>query len=183
MDKMFPEAKALFMKNDGDTFHMAREGEHEAYKAFCVPRVVEVRWIKELRVMLLDELATMQLGPVHASRIIQRYLATVSHYTKDPATIDTLLQAVTPRLKEFDSFFRLRFAEGIVYACNSLGTRTDTTLRGARRFAERLLQDVMDNPVTVAEEWKQVPHLEDTFEETAIKQRALKAYAKATSST
>ena len=91
MNETVPAAKALFMKYDGDTFHMAREGEHEAYKAFCVPRCVEVRWIKELRAMLLDELVAMPLSPVRASRIIHRYLATVSHYTKDPVTINTLL--------------------------------------------------------------------------------------------
>jgi hypothetical protein len=174
-----PTAKALFMKYDGNTFHMRREGEYDIYKAFQVPREMEILWIRELRDTLLRELVMRPFTAPHASHLILRYLSSVSCFATDYSAVNTLIEAIAPRTGEFDSFLKLRCAEDVIHACEAPGARAYHSLPAARDFAERLLREVLENPIVVADEWQQEPHLPDTFSEEAIKRRALKAYEEA----
>lgn len=171
------KAKDLFLKYDGNTFFMAREGDYDAYKSFHIPRETEIGWIRELRVSLLDQLATMPLTAPQVSKLIHRYLSTISH-TKDYSTVSTLIQTIAPRSGEYDSFLKLRCAEDLIRACEYLETNERVPTQAARQFAERLLQEVLDNPVSIADEWREEPHLPDTFSSDTIKERALKEYEK-----
>ncbi len=175
-DMIESKAKDLFLKYDGNTFFMRREGDYDTYKAFQVPRETEISWIRDLHTSFLDQLAMSPLTAPQASQLILRYLTTIS-YTKDCSTVSTLIQMVAPKV-EYDSFFKIRCAEEVIEACEYLESNGRIATQAARHFAEQLFQEVLDNPISIADEWRHQPHFPDTFNLDNIKRRALNGYDK-----
>jgi hypothetical protein len=167
------EAKRLFLKYEGSHFYMERAGEYNLYKAFNVSKEQELIWIKEYEQQISDILKNS--NDVASADSYYSILCRVISQYKDVESLKALLKTVSQAYRKFDSFTKLRFAEGlfsIVESFNNYESREIQVLLDAKKLSVEILKYVISNPVAIDPYYKNVDYLSDILTKEEIINRA-----------
>ena len=169
----YEEARCLYKKYRAGQFSMKKEGEYDRYAAFNVPSDVEEKWREEMKEEYIKKLET----EVRRDLIEAYYGALCDLLPMFSQDIDLryyLLQFIDNRKSQLDSFTLLLIAEKLLRGVEKhKWNATPDVRKRAKTVGMRVLEELLVNPITVADEYRQLKYLsDDTLSDEALLRRA-----------
>lgn len=172
MEKPFLPAKDIFFRYRGDHFQMAREGEYETYKSFCVPKETEAKWYKEM----LDGIMTCLSTETNHEKIgncICAYCCIVCEI-KSADAFHTISQYMLESSPDFDTFTLLWGTESVFDALEKMPILSVHAFKccSLAKGLIRALEDNMQKGISVSEDYMHGDATPDYLTPEAIALRA-----------
>jgi len=172
------KAKALFLRFQGNHFHMQREGQLDAYKAFKISAAQERAWAQESQRDVIRAIDAED-DELEVESMVTNIASMLTIY-KNADRWNELLHVLRLKLAVLDSFTVIRSCEEVLRVIEEFQRTNegrDVCVTG-QQFVIDALRGVLDSPIRVSPKYYSIEYLKDTLTQEQLLARASRDLAR-----
>jgi hypothetical protein len=182
-DEDIQKAKEIFLNYDCSHFRIYKDGAYEEYKRFKVSKDQERIWLNKYQDELISKIQVENVSCPSFSDLWAT-IENTAFNDIDPNKFSYLLKAVYKKMSNADSFTKLLIAESIRRIVEALidnmvvdDNITDAKVTvnvEAKKMALSILENIINNPITVYKHYKESNNLPELTLITLNKEEIVK---------